>query len=141
MCSDLNIIVCRLPWYSIDSPCIQSVNHFICNLPLWVSHILHYPTIHDPEISLYQSYPLYDCRGRFEGICSSLWRKCLEPIDVILNKAELHQDAIGHVSYMHLCTDEVYIEVWPFVAFISSKVTITNSVASSILQSNIMILL
>ena len=49
-------------------------------------------------------YILYQCRGRFEGICSTLWRKCIEPIDVILNKAELHQDAIGHVNYRNLHT-------------------------------------
>lgn len=37
-------------------------------------------------------------RGRFEGLCSSIFRKCVEPIEDLVHKAHLDVDDILHVS-------------------------------------------
>ena len=38
-------------------------------------------------------------RGRFEGVCASLFRKTLEPISALLAEAEVTKDNLDHVCY------------------------------------------
>ena len=65
-----------------------SINFYIASFPRAPSF---------PHISIFYHFPVTSFRGRFEGMCSSLFRMCVEPLHKVLEKSVLAKDDIQHV--------------------------------------------
>ena len=42
------------------------------------------------------------CRGRFEGMCSSIFRRCVEPLSALLAEAGITTTQLEHVKHMYM---------------------------------------
>ena len=48
------------------------------------------------------SFSATPCRGRFEGMCASIFRRCVEPLSALLAKAGITTTQLEHVKHMYM---------------------------------------